>query len=108
MAGSQVEAARIRAEAQRQAEEIAASQKAQLTEAVAVQVQTTLAEAQSKAQQTRTKAADYLERLHARQQLGLEGVAPECRGLILPPADAATGPSKVPERHRLCPDYGAP
>jgi vacuolar-type H+-ATPase subunit E/Vma4 len=65
---AQAEAAGIRAEAERQAEEIAASQKTRLTEAVAAQVREVLAEAQSRAQRTKTEADDYLERLHARRE----------------------------------------
>jgi len=65
---AQAEAARINAEAQRQAEEIAASQGARLAEAIAGEVQAVLIEAQSKAQQARSEADIYLERLRARKE----------------------------------------
>ena len=65
---AQAEAARINAEAQRQAEEIAASQEARLAEAIAGEVQAVLIEAQSKAQQARSEADIYLERLRARKE----------------------------------------
>ena len=65
---AQAEAARINAEAQRQAEEIAASQGARLAEAIAGEVQAVLIEAQSKAQQARSEADIYLQRLRARKE----------------------------------------
>jgi len=65
---AQAEAARINAEAQRQAEEIAASQGARLAEAIAGEVQAVLIEALSKAQQARSEADIYLERLRARKE----------------------------------------
>jgi vacuolar-type H+-ATPase subunit E/Vma4 len=68
MVKAQAEAARINAEAQRQAEEIAASQGARLAEAIAGEVQAVLIEAQSKAQQARSEADIYLERLRARKE----------------------------------------
>ena len=68
MVKAQAEAARINAEAQRQAEEIAASQGARLAEAIAGEVQAILAEAQTKAQQARSEADIYLERLRARKE----------------------------------------
>jgi vacuolar-type H+-ATPase subunit E/Vma4 len=68
VAKSRAEAARIKAEAQRQAEEIAASQEARLAEAIAGEVQAVLIEAQSKAQQARSEADIYLERLRARKE----------------------------------------
>ena len=68
MVKAQAEAARINAEAQRQAEEIAASQGARLAEAIAGEVQAVLIEALSKAQQARSEADIYLERLRARKE----------------------------------------
>ena len=65
---AQAEAARINAEAQRQAEEIEASQGAWLAEAIAGEVQAVLIEAQSKAQQARSEADIYLGRLRARKE----------------------------------------
>jgi vacuolar-type H+-ATPase subunit E/Vma4 len=65
---AQAEAARINAEAQRQAEEIAASQEVQLADAIAGEVQAVLIEAQSKAQQARSEADIYLQRLRARKE----------------------------------------
>ncbi|HBZ56032.1 MAG TPA: hypothetical protein DEO88_11565 [Syntrophobacteraceae bacterium] len=68
VANAQAEAARIKAEAQRQAEEIAASQEARLAEAIAGEVQTVLIEAQSKAQHARSDADHYLDRLRTRKE----------------------------------------
>jgi len=65
---AQAEAARINAEAQRQAEEIAASQEVRLADAIAGEVQAVLIEAQSKAQQARSEADIYLQRLRARKE----------------------------------------
>ncbi len=59
------DAAKIRADAQQQAETLATAQKANLTKAVSGEVQSILAEAQSRAQQIRSETDAYVERLRA-------------------------------------------
>ena len=59
------DAAKIRADAQQQAKTLATAQKANLTKAVSGEVQSIIAEAQSRAQQIRSETDAYLERLRS-------------------------------------------
>ena len=68
VAEARTEAARIRAEAQQQADAIATSQKAHLTKAVADESRSIHDEAQSKAYQVKIETDAYLKRLRHRKE----------------------------------------
>ncbi|MEJ2661619.1 MAG: V-type ATPase subunit subunit G family protein [Desulfobacteraceae bacterium] len=57
------DAAKIRADAQQQAKTLAAAQKGKLTEAIKDEVQSILAEAQTRTQQIRSETDAYVDRL---------------------------------------------